>query len=302
MTFDPKELGGLYPWTPKKLALPGGVNLSYLDEGKPDAPPVLMLHGNPTWSFYYRGLVKALSGTRRCIVPDHIGAGLSDKPQDYPYTLSQHVENVERLVEHLKLENITLVVHDWGGAIGFGWATRNLTKVKRLVVLNTSAFRSKRIPASIALCRIPGLGALLVRGMNGFARAATVRTTVTPLSPAVKKAYVRPYDSWANRIMTHRFVQDIPMDASVPSWAFMAEMEGRLALLKDKPMLICWGGQDWCFDDSFLEGFKQRFPQAEVHRFADAGHYVLEDAGDRVVGHLKSFLERTASLDAALAP
>lgn len=203
-----------------------------------------MLHGNPTWSFYYRGLVKAFSATRLCVVPDHVGAGLSDKPQDYPYTLRQHVENVERLANELKLENITLVVHDWGGAIGFGWATRNLTKVKRLVVLNTSAFRSSDLDRPVP---DPGLGALMVRGFNGFARAATVRTTVTPLAPAVKKAYVRPYDSWANRIVTHRFVQDIPMDELGP----VVGLHGRdgaapLSLSRRSPCSFA-GGQDWWF-------------------------------------------------------
>ncbi len=102
--------------------------MHYLDEGPRDAPPVLMLHGNPTWSFYYRNLVQALSPNFRCIVPDHIGCGLSDKPGDqkYDYRLASRIEDIDTLVNHLDLSGpLSLVVHDWGGMIGFGWAVQN---------------------------------------------------------------------------------------------------------------------------------------------------------------------------------
>ena len=326
MTFDPRELGSLYPWTPRRLELPGGVTMSYLDErgerGAMDqaaadgAPPAagadgvglaearagetfLMVHGNPTWSFYYRNLIRAFSGEHRCVAVDHVGSGLSDKPQDYPYTLGTHVENLERLVEHLDLRGVTLVVHDWGGAIGMGWATRHPERVRRIVVLNTSAFRSQRIPPSIDMCRLPGLGALLIRGMNGFARAATVRAVRRGLSPDVKRGYLRPYDSWANRVGNLRFVQDIPMHDRIPSWPVICEIEQGLTKLRDKPMLVCWGGRDFCFDDTFLAGWRERFPGAEVHRFADAGHYVLEDAGPEVIERMRAFLARTSSTPAS---
>lgn len=300
MTFDPRELGDLYPWTPRRFELPGGVAMSYLDEapgGESAAgagETFLMVHGNPTWSFYYRDLVRAFSGQHRCVVVDHVGSGLSDKPQDYPYTLGQHVENLERLVEHLDLRDVTLVVHDWGGAIGMGWATRHPDRVRRLVVLNTAAFRSQRIPPSIDMCRIPGLGALLIRGLNGFARAATIRAVhARRMSPEVKRGYLRPYDSWKHRVGNLRFVQDIPMHSRIPSWPVIVEIEQRLPTLRGKPMLVCWGGRDFCFDDTFLAGWRERFPEAEVHRFADAGHYVLEDAGPEVIERVRAFIART---------
>jgi haloalkane dehalogenase len=296
VSFDPRSLGDLYPWTPRRFEPSPGVGLSYLDEG-PETPDqtLLMVHGNPTWSFYYRGLVRALSPEHRCVVPDHVGSGLSDKPQDYAYTLRTHVDNLERLVDHLGLEQVTLVVHDWGGAIGMGWATRHPARVKRLVVLNTAAFRSRRIPPSIDLCRVPGLGALLIRGLNGFARAATLRAVMRRMPPEVKRGYLGPYDSWANRIGNLRFVQDIPMHERIPSWPAIVEVEQGLPRLADKPMLVCWGGRDFCFDDTFLAGWKDRFPAAEVHRFADAGHYVLEDAGDEVLARIREFIARTAA-------
>jgi pimeloyl-ACP methyl ester carboxylesterase len=296
VAFDPRTLGDLYPWTPRRFEQPGGVGTSYLDEGPRDGPPVLMVHGNPTWSFYYRGLVKAFSKDHRCVVPDHIGSGLSDKPQDYAYTLARHIENLERLVDHLQLDNVTLVVHDWGGAIGMGWAGRHPEKVRRIVVLNTAAFRSQRIPPSIDLCRVPGLGALLIRGLNGFARAAVIRAVMKKMPADVARGYVGPYDSWANRVGNLRFVQDIPMHSRIPSWDAIIDVEQKLPLLRDKPMLICWGGRDFCFDDTFLATWRERFPAAEVHRFADAGHYVLEDAGEQVIERMSAFFARTAAV------
>lgn len=303
MTFDPRELGDLYPWTPRRFEQPGGVGMSYLDEGPGSGgagETFLMVHGNPTWSFYYRGLVRAFSDQHRCVVPDHVGSGLSDKPQDYPYTLATHIENLERLVAHLGLRDVTLVVHDWGGAIGMGWATRHPELVRRFVVLNTAAFRSQRIPPSIDICRVPGLGALLIRGLNAFARAATIRAVHRRMAPEVKRGYVRPYDSWRNRIGNLRFVQDIPMHGRIPSWPVLVEIEQKLPALREKPMLICWGGRDFCFDDTFLLGWRERFPEAEVHRFADAGHYVLEDAGPEVAELVRAFVARTGGAPAAV--
>jgi pimeloyl-ACP methyl ester carboxylesterase len=292
MGFDPATLGDLYPFTPKRFTLPSGQTMSYLDEGSSgdSGHTFLMVHGNPTWSFYYRNLVKEFSPNARCIVPDHIGAGLSDKPQDYAYTVSTHIENLNALTEHLDLGNLTLVVHDWGGAIGMGWALKNAAKVRRLVILNTAAFRSKRIPFSINICRIPGFGALAIRGMNAFARAAVIRAAKTSLPKDVIRGYLGPYDSWANRIANLRFVQDIPLHPGIPSWPVLETIEAGLAQFKDRPMLICWGGEDFCFDDSFLATWRERFPDAQVHRFADAGHYVLEDAGERVIEHMRQFL------------
>ncbi len=164
----------LYPWKHHFLNL-NGLNLNYVDEGR--GPVMLMLHGNPTWSFYYRHLITAFSQHFRCVVPDHMGCGFSDKPQDYAYTLENHIQNVVKLVKFLDLKDITLIVHDWGGAIGMGLATRHPELIKRIVVLNTAAFTSIDIPKRIALCKAGKLGEILVRKFNGFAWPATFMTT-----------------------------------------------------------------------------------------------------------------------------
>lgn len=255
--------------------------MHYLDEGA--GPPMLLLHGNPTWSFYYRDLIKGLAGRYRLIAPDHIGCGLSDKPQDYPYTLATHIDNLTRLIDSLGLTDVTLCAHDWGGPIGFGWAVRNPQRVRRLIVFNTAAFLEGVMPLSIRMCRWPVLGPLGVRSLNLFARAATRMTTVRPLPPQVRRGYLLPYDSYANRVAIHRFVQDIPLSPAVPSYAVMQEIERELPLLRDHPMQIFWGMQDFVFTPRFLESWIARFPHAAVHRLPHAGHYVLEDARQQIL-------------------
>lgn len=276
----------LYPFHTARLEVPGG-SLSYVDEGA--GRPALLLHGNPTWSFYYRRLIAALSRRQRVIAPDHMGCGLSDKPQHYPYRLADHIDNLGHLVESLDLGPVDLVLHDWGGAIGMGWAVRNPQLVRRIVVLNTAAFLSPRLPLRIAVCRTPLLGDLALRGLNAFAAAATLMAVERPMSPEVRRGYLLPYNSWASRIAQLRFVQDIPMRPQHPTWPLVDAIDRELPALRHKPMLILWGGKDWCFDDHFLAGWLRRFPAARALRFDDAGHYVLEDAHEEIVPRVVQF-------------
>jgi haloalkane dehalogenase len=288
----------LYPFAGHFLDVGDGVRLHYLDEG--DGPPVVMVHGNPTWSFYYRNLILALRDRYRCVVPDHVGCGLSDKPPDarYPYSLERRIADLTALLDHLRLDrDVTLVLHDWGGMIGSAWATRFPERVKRLVVLNTAAFplpKSKRLPLSLWLGRNTALGALLIRGANLFCRAAA-RWCVTrrPLPPEVRRMYLAPYDSWANRVAVLRFVQTIPLRPGEPGYDIVRDTERRLHLLRDRPVLVCWGMRDFVFDEHFLAAWERHFPAAEVHRYAEAGHYVLEDAREDVGARVVEFLKST---------
>lgn len=281
-----------YPFQPRYLDIDGH-RLAYLDEGS--GPAVVMVHGNPSWSYLYRNLVSGLRARYRCIAPDHLGCGFSDKPQDYPYRLRNHIDNLERLLEHLGIERCVLVVHDWGGAIGMGWAGRYPERVKGVVVLNTAAFRSQRIPLRIAVCRWPLLGPLLVRGLNGFARAATFMAVTRPMRPEVARGFLAPYDSWRHRVAVLRFVQDIPMNAAHPSWSTLLAVEASLDRLCQCPLLLCWGGRDFCFNDTFYQEWRRRFPLAEAHYFATANHYVLEDALAEIQPLVENFLRRTGS-------
>jgi haloalkane dehalogenase len=217
--------------------------------------------------------------------------GLSEKPSRYRYDLTQRIDDVAGLVDHLGLKRIHLVVHDWGGAIGFGLATRRPDLIGRIGIMNTAAFYLERIPARIAVCRVPVLGALLVRGLNGFAGPATTMAMHSrSLTPTEKRGYLLPYDSWAHRVAVHRFVRDIPMERNHPTRPVLQQISSRLDLLSDRKMMIVWGRRDFCFDDAFLRHWTEIYPQAEVRRFNDAGHYVLEDAGEAAVNLMADFV------------
>jgi haloalkane dehalogenase len=268
----------------------GPVQMHYLDEGT--GPVVILLHGNPTWSFYYRDLVLTLvAAGYRCIVPDHVGCGLSDKPRDYSYTLARRIEDVERLVDHLAITEFSLVVHDWGGAIGCGLAGRRPAALQKLVLLNTGAFRSKRIPLRIAAIKVPLFGEAVIRGLNGFAGPAANMSVKIPLSPAVKAGMLWPYRSWADRIAVWNFVKDIPLNQSHRSYETLVEVEAGLEKLADKPVQIVWGGQDFCFNKHFFKRWCELFPNAEVHLHKAHGHYILEDGGRVVTKQIQAFLQ-----------
>lgn len=283
-----------FPFASQFVAL-DGLRYAYVDEGPHDAPPLLFVHGNPTWSFAWRNLIRSLSGEFRCVAVDHIGCGRSDKPQQYEYTLDQHIRNLCRLIETLDLRDITLVAHDWGGCIGMGAAGQMPERFSRFVLMNTAAFRSTRMPLRIAVCRWPVIGALGVRGFNLFARAAlTMAVNKRRLPPPVKRGLLDPYDSWAHRIAIHRFVLDIPMSAEHPSYGTLVAVEESLSKQIGKPMLLAWGMRDWCFTPAFLAEWRQRFPQANVAEFGDAGHYLFEDAAQGLADAVGGFLRQAS--------
>jgi len=270
--------------------------MTYADEGS--GPPVLLVHGNPTWSFYYRSLIEALPPVGvRAIAPDHIGMGRSDKPTpaDYPYTLSRRVADFGRFVDVLGLTGpLSLVVHDWGGAIALSWAVDNVERVDRLVVLNTGAFPlppGKSIPWMLKAARLPLVGDPAVRRLNAFSLGAVVLGSGRRWLPAESRAgLLAPYDSPAHRVAISQFVRDIPVRPSDPAYPVLARTELRLPLLQNRPTLVCWGMRDPVFDEVVLDHLVSLLPQADVHRFPDAGHFVMEDAADRIVPLVSQFL------------
>ncbi len=287
--IDTTTIADIYPFKSHFLDIQHH-RYHYLDEGS--GSPILMVHGNPTWSFFFRVLVKELSDSHRVVVPDHMGCGLSDKPQDYIYRLETHINNLERLVLSLNLKNITLMVHDWGGAIGMGFALRHPHLIHRLVILNSAAFSFGWMPLRIAICRLPFLDNIMLRKANLFVRAALFMTTVKPMSEQVKRGYLLPYDSYENRIAVLRFVQDIPMKTEDVSFETLLEIEHGLWMFRGLPISIIWGMKDWCFTPKIMQRWLSIYPEAELHRLPDAGHYLLEDAGDQVVEIVRDFLQR----------
>lgn len=284
----------LFPFEANYLDL-DGLRYHYLDEGS--GPPVVMVHGNPTWSFYYRRLVTLLRGRHRCVVPDHIGCGRSDKPGDdrYNYTLERRVDDLARLIDALGLEKVHLVMHDWGGMIGMAWAARDPARVGKIALLNTAAFHlpdAKPFPPALALARNSRLGAVLVRGFNGFsATAAAICCKRNPMSPELRRAYTAPYDSWDNRIATLRFVQDIPLREGDPGYELVSSTAARIPSFRDHDVFIGWGLKDFVFDGHFLAEWERLLPDARVRRIDDGGHYILEDAWDILGPDLDAFFK-----------
>ncbi len=263
--------------------------LHYVDEGS--GPTLLMVHGNPTWSFAWRRLIRELSTDYRVIAIDHLGCGYSAKPQEDVYTLNQHITRLEHLVSGLELTEITLFAHDWGGAIGMGCAGRHPNLFRQFVLMNTAAFRSTRIPLRIGACRIPLLGRFGVQRLNLFSLAAVRMAVASPLGAAAKAGLLAPYDSAANRLAVCEFVHDIPMNPNHRSYETLVAVEESLSQLASRPMQLIWGMKDWCFGPEFLREFKQRFPTSLVHEIAQAGHYVFEDAVEEVLNVSRRFLE-----------
>ena len=285
----------LYPFT-GSYRIVNGHKLHVLDEGRGDA--VLMLHGNPTWSYYYRNLVLGLRDQYRVIVPDHVGCGLSDKPdeRDYEYTLRRRVDDLAALIEQADIPGrITLLMHDWGGMIGMAYAARFPQRIGRLVLLNTAAFhlpKSKKLPISLWLCRQTPLGELIIRDTGLFTSLLARWAVCSPMEQKVREGYLLPYRAPQDRTALLRFVQDIPLRPGDPSYGLVSEVQAKLPEFRQTPTLILWGDRDFVFDHHFLREWQKTLPAAEVHRFPNAGHYVLEDAGKEILPLIRDFLVR----------
>lgn len=285
----PPELREEYPFSSHFFTTTDGHSLHYVDEG--EGQPFLFVHGNPTWSFYFRRLISHFSKGMRTVAADHIGCGLSNKPQDYDYRLAQHIDNLEQLVLSLDLKNIRLLVHDWGGAIGMGVAGRHPERFSQLVISNTAAFRSQRMPWLLKIAKSPYIGQFLIRRFNAFAGLTPSLGTSEygRMSALAKQGLLFPYDTWEHRIATYRFVADIPLDEDHPSYATLAAVEENLAKLSELPTLLLWGEQDWVFTTHFMARFKDFFPEAQSHSYPDCGHLLIEEKPGRVIAEIEAF-------------
>lgn len=294
----------LYPFASHYMKI-GGFAYHYIDERPDDwetnpevrnRPTLLMVHGNPTWSFFFRNLVLAFRDRFRVIVVDHIGCGLSEKPSAsrYPYSMDRRVSDLCHLVKKLNLRDVCLVAHDWGGTIGMGAATRLADRFSRLILMNTAAFRSQRCPVRIRMGRIPFVSPFLIQRLNLFCRAAVRWATNHPggLPKEVAAGLCAPYDSWKHRVAVSQFVRDVPLSEKHRSYQTLVAIENGLPQFSEKPVLLVWGMQDWCFSPDFLKRFLQFYPEAMVRKIENAGHYLLEDALDETVAAMNEFLER----------
>ena len=239
-----------------------GFPLHYIDEG--NGPVLLMVHGNPTWSFAWRHLVRELSSDYRVIAIDHLGCGFSAKPQNADLTLDGHIRRLQALVELLDLQDIGLFAHDWGGAIGMGCAGRNPERFKRFALMNTGAFRSQRIPLRIAACRIPLVGTFGMQGLNLFSLAALKMASEKPLSDAAKAGLIAPYNNWNNRRAVREFVHDIPLKASHRSYDTLLGVEQGLEQFRESSHAADLGDEGLVFHATLLRGILRTISGGET--------------------------------------
>jgi len=294
MIKDITEFKREYPFKSNFLNINGN-NLHYIDVGEGD--PVVMIHGNPTWSFFYRNVIRKLSQKNRTIALDHIGCGLSDKPSSdlYDYTLDNRIKDLDTLLTKLGItKNITLIVHDWGGMIGMSYAVQNPDKIKKIVITNTAAFLpsdEKKLPFRLKILRnLQPFANIMIPGFNLFAKSALYMAPFKSLSPVAKQGLIAPYNSWKNRIATLKFVLDIPILPSDKSYQTSLHTDKNLHVLSDKPMLICWGKHDFVFDLYYYQEWKKRFPDATTYLFENAGHYLFEDEPEKLNDLLDKFV------------
>lgn len=283
---------GTWPYAPKFFEH-DGVELHYVDVG--DGEPIVLLHGNPTWGYLYRNFIPPLSSTNRCVVPDHMGFGRSAKPIDRPYTLAKHIENFTALVGELGLRDITLVMQDWGGPIGLGYAIEHVASVKRLVILNTWAFLiadGMRLAPLLELFRQPQIGEAMVQGLNlfveGFLPTGVHRKEKLD---SFMPAYRAPFPDWNSRIGTLAFPRDIPVGNDHPSSHMMRRIQDNLRRI-EVPTAIIWGMQDPAIPPPVIEAWKSFFPHAEEHHIETASHFLQEDEPDQTVALIQKFLRK----------
>ncbi len=294
-----------YPFT-SRFADVCGHRMHYVDEGQGET--VLLLHGNPTWSYLYRHVITGLSDRYRCIAPDHLGFGYSDKPADADYSMRAHVMRLEAFVQTMGLRDITLVVQDWGGVIGLSWAVRHKSLVKRLVVLNTAGFVAETPRELAALrplpwgfpmlwsLRIPIFGELFVQGLAGFVRYLVPLgiTHRERLTREVMNGYLAPYPTWGSRRAQLAAVRQVPMRPKDSAWQLLretgAELDGWTV-----PTQLVWGMRDPVFVPWFLEQFEKRLPNhAPTVRIEDANHFLQDDRPDLIIAAIRSFMTKRA--------
>ena len=270
-----------------------GVKLHYVDEG--EGEPIVMLHGNPTWGYLYRNFIPTLSETNRCVVPDHMGFGKSDKPLDKPYTLAKHIENFTALMDELELKDITLVMQDWGGPIGLGYGIEHVDRIKRLVILNTWAFRipeGSQLAPLLDMFRQPHVGEAMVQGLNlfveGFLPAGIYhKEKLETFMPA----YRAPFPDWNSRIGTLEFPRDIPVGDEQRSSATMGNIQDNLGKI-NVPTTIIWAMQDPAIPPPLIDAWKGVYAHAEEHRIETASHFLQEDEPEQIVELIQDFLKR----------
>jgi pimeloyl-ACP methyl ester carboxylesterase len=278
------DFEGTFPFEPRYVDA-GDVRLHYVDEGPKDAPPLLFVHGNPTWSYLWRRPVAELSARgRRCVAFDHMGFGRSDKPPLLArYTLRAHIDNALALIDQLDLQDVLVVAHDWGGPIGLGAMLERPERLRGLVLMNTWAWELPSfVPPFVREFRTEGLGEILALGGNLFIESIPGGMANRDTDPVMMDAYRAPFPDYWSRVAMLAFQRDIPLTERDRSARLMGTIHERLLGL-DLPVTLIWGMRDPVFQPVFLDMWREIFPGARVIELEDASHFVPEDRPDALL-------------------
>lgn len=280
-TFD-----GSFPFKPNFKNI-NGFEMHYIDEGKGEV--ILCHHGMPTWSYLYREFIKELAKDHRIIVPDAMGFGKSDVPQDKPYLMEQHVDNLAKLVFDLDLSDITLVVQDWGGPIGLGFAVDHPERIKRLVIMNTSigVMKEGSKPWYHAMEKM-GKYVEFIKNTSNIIKMGMYRKE--KITKSLLNAYAAPFPSDGYYVGALAWPKDIPVGDSHPSAKIMRHVRENLEILKDKSKILIWGMKDPIFLPWVIDWWSKIYPGIETHRIENASHFLQEDSPEEIILHIKDFM------------
>jgi len=260
-----------------------GARIHYVDEGAGET--VLLLHGNPTWSFLYRKIITGLTDEFRCVALDYPGYGMSDPAPGYGFTPAEHSAVLERFVDELKLTDMTVMVQDWGGPVGLGLAGRRPELVRRFIIGNTFAWPQTDPGVRVFSAALGGPpGRLLTRWFNLAPRVFFTRGFAQPVPPEVMSMYLAPW-----RDPDRRAPAAIAPRQLVRAAPYLAEVEARLSKIADRPALIAWGLKDFAFRDAARHRFEEAFPRHRTVTLAGASHFLQEDAGEQIAAEFKAF-------------
>jgi len=278
----------LYPFDNKYIQLNAG-KMHYVDEGKGDI--ILFIHGTPTWSFLYRDYISSLSKEYRCIAIDHIGFGLSEKPQYFDGKPQSHSKNLSEFIEKLNLKDITLVVHDFGGPIGLSSAIKNHTRIKQFVMFNTFLWETKNSPNAKKIDKIinSGIGKFLYLRMNFSPKFLLKKMFYDKkkLTKKIHKQYIYPFPNKISRLSLLNIGKSL-----VGSSDWYQEQWQNIDEIVQKPWLILWGTKDEFITTEYLQKWKNRLPNAKVKEF-DCGHFVQEEKTIETVQEIENFMKNS---------
>jgi haloalkane dehalogenase len=300
MIERPAWLAEMFPWPQRRVEV-NGRRMAYVDEGPPDARPVLLMHGNPTWTFLYRDFIEPLKAAGyRVVAPDCIGAGYSDKPRiDAAYSLAHHIADLVSLIDQLDLKGFAVVGQDWGGPQGVGAALTRLDRLAALTLMNTWLYtdfkgRFHTTARPWTTWHAPIIGPYFMKRLKVLSHHGPSATSKRGLTAGEARGYHHVYDERESDTVTLTWPRSIPLAEGDRGWADMAWIQAQLPRLSTIPTQLIWAPEDQVFPIEYAQRLKDLLPHAEGPKTYDrAAHFLQDDRGPEIAADIVEFLNRT---------